>query len=77
MIGNEGKCALGTSVERKTRKRMLLHLPHGRIAAQMRDALQARITELPDRNSQVVADVGPGQVDEPARLLQVDTGVQV
>ncbi len=47
IIGKEGRSAIGTLVERKTRYLMLLHLPHDRTAAHVRDALAERITELP------------------------------
>ncbi len=47
MIGKEGKSAVGTLVERQTRYLMLLHLPRGRTAAHVGDALAGRITELP------------------------------
>ncbi|MBX3141200.1 MAG: hypothetical protein KF875_10640 [Trueperaceae bacterium] len=37
IIGKEGKGAIGTLVERKTRYLMLLHLRHSRTAAHVRD----------------------------------------
>ena len=39
--------AVGTLVERTTRFVMLLHLPHGRSAEAVRDAIAAKITTLP------------------------------
>lgn len=39
MIGQEGKSTSGTLLGRQTRYLMLLHLPHGRTAAHVRDAL--------------------------------------
>ena len=48
MIGSNTRHAIGTLVERKTRFVMLLHLPNGRTAPAVRDALIERIHELPD-----------------------------
>ncbi len=47
IIGAEGGSAIGTLVERSTRYTMLLHLPHGRGAEQVRDALAATVQTLP------------------------------
>ncbi|WP_159989410.1 IS30 family transposase, partial [Nocardia sp. CY15] len=47
IIGKDSASAIGTLVERATRYVMLVHLPHGRSAEQMRDALQRTVTELP------------------------------
>jgi transposase, IS30 family len=41
------KSTIGTLVERKTRFLMLLHLPDGRTAEHVRQALTERIIELP------------------------------
>lgn len=76
MIGKEGKSALGTLVERKTRYLMLLHLPHGRTAAHVRDALAERITELPEAlRKSLTWDQGK-EMSQHAQFT-VDTGVQV
>lgn len=47
IIGKGGKSAVSKLVERKTRY-LRLHLPDGRTASHVRDALKARITELPE-----------------------------
>jgi IS30 family transposase len=47
IIGKGGKSAIGTLVERSTRFVILLHLPEGRTADKVRDAMTAAITELP------------------------------
>jgi IS30 family transposase len=47
IIGKNGKSAIGTLVERSTRYVMLLHLPNGRSAEQVRDAMTATIQTLP------------------------------
>lgn len=47
IIGKDGASAIGTLVERSTRYVMLLHLPDGRSAEQVRDALQTTVHTLP------------------------------
>ena len=76
VIGKDGKSAVGTLVERKTRFLMLLHLPHGRTAGHVRDALAARITELPDAlRRSVTWDQGKEMSQH--QDFTVDTGVSV
>ncbi len=47
ILGRDGGSAIGTLVERSTRFVMLLHLPHGRSAEQVRDAMLATVAGLP------------------------------
>ncbi|WP_456300761.1 IS30 family transposase [Streptomyces herbicida] len=47
IIGKDGNSAIGTLVERATRYVMLLHLPEGRTAEQVRDALVETVRTLP------------------------------
>ena len=47
IIGADGASAIGTLVERTTRYVMLVHLPHGRSAENVRDGLLATIATLP------------------------------
>ncbi|MFI1308545.1 IS30 family transposase [Streptomyces sioyaensis] len=47
IIGKDGTSAIGTLVERATRYVMLLHLPNGRAAEQVRDALVTTVQSLP------------------------------
>ena len=47
IIGKDGNSAIGTLVERATRYVMLLHLPEGRTAQQVRDALVETVRTLP------------------------------
>ncbi|WP_370131806.1 IS30 family transposase [Streptacidiphilus sp. EB103A] len=47
IIGKDGASAIGTLVERATRYVMLLHLPHGRTAEHVRDALVETVQALP------------------------------
>ncbi|MGK5632823.1 IS30 family transposase [Streptomyces sp. URMC 123] len=47
IIGKDGGSAIGTLVERATRYVMLVHLPHGRAAQDVRDALVTTVKMLP------------------------------
>jgi len=47
IIGKDSASAIGTLVERATRYLMLVHLPHGRTAEQVRDALIDTVQTLP------------------------------
>ncbi|WP_425556341.1 IS30 family transposase [Kitasatospora nipponensis] len=47
IIGKDGTSAIGTLVERATRYVMLLHLPNGRTAEHVRDALVTTVQALP------------------------------
>ncbi|MGW7594583.1 IS30 family transposase [Streptomyces rubiginosohelvolus] len=47
IIGKDGSSAIGTLVERATRYVMLLHLPEGRTAEHVRDALTDTVQTLP------------------------------
>jgi transposase, IS30 family len=49
IIGRNQASAIGTLVERSTRFCMLLHLPDGRDAVQVRDALIAAIRTMPEQ----------------------------
>jgi IS30 family transposase len=48
IIGKGNQSAIGTLVERTTNYTMLVHLPDGYKAEQMRDALTAKIKTLPE-----------------------------
>jgi len=47
IIGKGGRSAIGTLVERSSRYVVLLHLPHGRTAEDVRAALTRQISKLP------------------------------
>jgi transposase, IS30 family len=47
IIGKDGNSAIGTLVERATRYVLLLHLPHGRTAEHVREALVSTVQTLP------------------------------
>ena len=48
IIGAKGRCAVGTLVERSTRYTLLLYLPNGHSAAEVQDAVIAKLAGLPD-----------------------------
>lgn len=76
IIGKDGKSAVGTLVERSTRYVMLLHLPNGRTAEQVRTAMTAKIVGLP---AHLRRSLTWDQGVEMAQHVQftVDTGVPV
>ena len=47
IIGKGGRSAIGTLVERSSRYVVLLHLPHGRTAEDVRAALTKQVSKLP------------------------------
>ncbi len=47
IVGKDNGSAIGTLVERSTRYLMLMHLPHGRSAEVVRDALQRTVARIP------------------------------
>jgi len=76
LLGRGGKSAIGTLVERTSRFVMLLHLPHGRSAAHVRDALTARIQALPTAlRRSLTWDQGTEMAQHPQ--FTVETGVRV
>lgn len=76
VIGKAGASAVGTLVERSTRYVQLLHLPHGRSAAQVRDALTAAVTELPESLQRSLTwDQGAEMAEHVS--FSIDTGIEV
>jgi transposase, IS30 family len=76
IMGKNGKSAIGTLVERSTRFVMLLHLPNGRGAEQVRDAMTVAIQTLPaSLRRSVTWDQGKEMAQH--REFSVDTGVAV
>ena len=64
IIGTKNLTAIGTLVERTTGYTMLVHLPDGYEAEQVRDALAAKIKTLPDRlRASLTWDQGPEMRD--------------
>ena len=75
-MGSACKSAIGTLVERSTRFVMLLHLPDGHDAEQVRVALENTIGRLPvELRHSLTWDQGKEMADH-ARFT-IDTGVQI
>ena len=76
ILGKNGKSAIGTLVERSTRYVMLLHLPNGRPAEEVRDAMTATIQALPAAFRRTITwDQGREMAQH--RQFSIDTGVDV
>ena len=76
IIGAGGKSAVGTLVERTTRFVILLHLPDGRGAEQVRQAMTAAIMNLPAHlRRSVTWDQGVEMSQH--RTFTIDTGIDV
>ncbi|WCO66739.1 IS30 family transposase [Iamia majanohamensis] len=76
IFGAGTRHAFGTLVERQTRFVMLLHLPNGHSAENVRAAMAAKITDLP---AELVKTITWDRGVEMARhqALTIDTGVEV
>jgi transposase, IS30 family len=75
LIGRGGRSAIGTLVERHSRYVMLLHLPNGRTADQVRVALQHQIASLPEHLRPLTWDQGKEMAEH--LTFAVESGVQV
>ncbi len=76
IIGKDGASAIGTLVERSTRYVMLLHLPHGRTAADVRTAMADTIRTLPAVMARSVTwDQGVEMAEH--ATFTIDTGIDV
>jgi IS30 family transposase len=76
ILGKNGNSAIGTLVERATRYVMLLHLPHGRSAEAVREAMTATIQTLPASLRRTLTwDQGTEMAQH--RQFSIDTGVAV
>lgn len=76
ILGKDGKSAVGTLVERSTRFVMLLHLPKGRTAEDVREAMTAKILTLPAALRRSITWDQGKELAEHARF-SVDTGIDV
>ncbi|WP_343317366.1 IS30 family transposase [Arthrobacter sp. TMP15] len=76
IIGKGNQTAIGTLVERNTNYTMLVHLPQGYKAEQMREALTAKIKTLPQalRHS-LTWDQGIEMQDW--KTVKIDTGIEI
>jgi transposase, IS30 family len=76
IIGAGSRSAIGTLVERQTRLVLLLDLRGGRVAAQVRAALAAKIIELPEQLRRTLTWDRGSEMAEHVQFT-IDTGVQV
>jgi len=76
LIGKQGRSALGTLVERKSRYTMLVALPRGRTAEEVRVALTRKVSKLPaDLRRSLTWDQGKEMADHVR--FSMDTDMQV
>jgi transposase, IS30 family len=76
ILGKNGKSAVGTLVERATRYVLLLHLPDGREADKVDQAMRRAIAKLPREFFRTITwDQGKEMVRHAA--FTIDTGIQV
>jgi transposase, IS30 family len=76
VMGAGNRSAIGTLVERSTRFVMLLHLPDGREANKVREAMAAKIQILPESLRRSITWDQGKEMAEHAQF-SVDTGVEV
>ena len=76
ILGKQGKSAVGTLVERQRRYVMLLHLPEGRTAGHVRQALTHQIGHLPQALRRSLTWDQGKEMAEHVRFT-LDTAVQV
>jgi transposase, IS30 family len=76
IVGKASKSAVGTLVERSTRFVLLLHLPHGKDARAVDEAMRSAIATLPDELFRSIAwDQGKELSGHAA--FTIDTGIAV
>jgi len=76
LSGASNRSAVGTLVERSTRYLLLLHLPAGRGAEQVNEAMQRAITTLPAALRRTITWDQGKEMAEHVRFT-IDTGIQV
>ena len=76
IIGANNNSAVGTLVERSTRFVMLLHLPRGASAVEVREAMTAKIVQLPEALRRSITWDQGKEMAQHVRFT-VDTGVAV
>lgn len=76
IIGKNGLSAIGTLVERATRYVILLHLPEGRTAAEVRTAMTTAVEALPARFARTLTWDQGIEMREHATFT-IDTGIDV
>jgi transposase, IS30 family len=76
IIGKNNRSAVGTLVERTTRYVLLLHLPDGREADKVNEAMKEAIAALPDELFRTLTWDQGREMSGHAQLT-IDTGIQV
>jgi IS30 family transposase len=76
ILGKNNRSAVGTLVERSTRYVLLLHLPDGHGATQVRQAMTAAILTLPDKLRRSITWDQGSEMSQHVKF-SVDTGVQI
>jgi transposase, IS30 family len=76
IVGAMNRSAVGTLVERSTRFVMLLHLPDGREAEKVNDAMQTAITGLPEHLQRSITWDQGREMSSHERFT-IDTGIQI
>jgi IS30 family transposase len=76
ILGALNRSAVGTLVERTTRFVMLLHLPDGREAEKVNDAMQTAITGLPEQLQRSITWDQGREMSSHERFT-IDTGIQI
>lgn len=76
ILGKNGRSAIGTLVERSTRFVMLLHLPDGRSADQVRQAMTRTIATLPAAVCRSITWDQGKEMSGHAKFT-LDTGIQI
>ncbi|MGZ5384827.1 MAG: IS30 family transposase [Acidimicrobiia bacterium] len=76
ILGKDGLSAIGTLVERSTRYLMLLHLPAGRSAEEVRKAITSTIQTLPDSMRRTLTWDQGREMSQHVQF-SLDTGIQV
>jgi len=76
ILGRAGRSAIGSVVERRSRYVLLLRLPHGRTADQVRRVLAARMTTLPVQLRRTLTwDQGKEMAEH--MQFRVETGIPI
>ena len=76
IMGANNHSAIGTLVERSTRFVLLLHLPHGRTAEAVRDAMAAQVLTLPAALRRSITWDQGKEMTQHAQFT-IDTGIPV
>lgn len=76
IIGTGMRSAVGTLVERTTRYVLLLHLPDGREAQRVNEAMKRAVQRLPEQLRRTITWDQGGEMSKHASFT-VDTGIQI